>query len=160
VNGMREKVQEQNKPDMLNHLPRNLDSQDYPIQGTQKRLKDYFDSIDATKNRAEDAEAERTYEERILRVIVQELQFSVLEFRREKCRNESKVAKIFSDIFRVYQWAVTECNVFHRDISINNLMFREVGEQIRKRLDFRDYANHLDGTKILDLIGARRKCTL
>lgn len=40
----------------------------------------------------------------------------------------------------VYRWAVESCNILHRDISVNNLMFREEGDHISGVLNDYDMA--------------------
>jgi len=61
-----------------------------------------------------------TYEPRILRVLVLEELFPVFLLTEA-----TDLAKAFRDVFKCYQWLYLQPGIFHRDISLNNVMFRK-----------------------------------
>jgi hypothetical protein len=99
VRRLRELAFKEKKLNMLDHLPLILYDKDHPAQTLQQTLKKYFDERDKCLDTRLEENLLPTYEERVLRVTVQERLFSVLDLRKKYLRDQSKVAKVFRDIF-------------------------------------------------------------
>jgi hypothetical protein len=86
---------------MLDHLPLILGGQDYPAQGVQQMLKDYFDALDKSKQQGQEQPTSfPTYEERVLRITVQELLKPIKPLRDGQPHSERILAKIFQDVYK------------------------------------------------------------
>jgi hypothetical protein len=81
---------------MLDHLPPILDAQDHPAREVQQRLKRYFDDCDKRRR----ITLSPTYEERLLRITIQEPLKPVRLLRDGNRESERPLAKIFHDVFK------------------------------------------------------------
>ncbi|KAJ7243571.1 hypothetical protein B0H12DRAFT_998246, partial [Mycena haematopus] len=78
------------------------------------------------------------YEERVLRVIVQE------ELRPiDELEDPVEFAQAFKQIFECYRWLFEEAKTIHRDISVSNLMFHEIDGKVYGVLNDFDFALRL-----------------
>ncbi|KAJ7201184.1 hypothetical protein B0H12DRAFT_1244298 [Mycena haematopus] len=83
------------------------------------------------------------YEEQVFRLIV------LAELRPiTELYDPNKLAKIFRQIFNCYRWLHEEAKIIHRDISITNLMYREIGGEVYGVLNDFDLALRLGDTKL------------
>ncbi|KAF8215492.1 hypothetical protein K438DRAFT_1660184 [Mycena galopus ATCC 62051] len=108
VNGARQHAM-QDRPEMLRHLPDIYHSQQFDrlVSDAQRSL---FQNLPAG-----------TYEERVLRVIVQEELRSI-----DELEDPVELAQALKQIFECYRWLYEETKTIHRDVSVSNLMFHEV----------------------------------
>ncbi|THV01031.1 hypothetical protein K435DRAFT_836993 [Dendrothele bispora CBS 962.96] len=65
------------------------------------------------------------YEERILRVLVQDKLYPLTDLRVE-----AQYAQVFCDVLQAHRWLYDHARILHRDISMHNIMFRKVGDEI------------------------------
>ncbi|THV01018.1 hypothetical protein K435DRAFT_963697 [Dendrothele bispora CBS 962.96] len=65
------------------------------------------------------------YEERVLRVLVQDKLYPLTDLRVE-----AQYAQVFCDVLQAHRWLYDHARILHRDISIHNIMFRKVGDEI------------------------------
>ncbi|KAJ6586748.1 hypothetical protein B0H10DRAFT_2442670 [Mycena sp. CBHHK59/15] len=126
VNGARQHAI-QDRPEMLRHLPDIYHSQQFDglIPECQQSL---FQNLLAG-----------TYEERVLRVIVQE------ELRPiDELEDPVQLAQAFKQIFECYRWLYEKTETIHRDISVSNLMFHEIDGKVYGVLNDFDLALRLN----------------
>ncbi|KAJ7221239.1 hypothetical protein GGX14DRAFT_540485 [Mycena pura] len=92
----------------LNHLPKILhaEERDFDEDSPQRRLSKHFGEH---------------YELRVLRIVVQERLSPITELT-----TAPELSKAFHGIFKCYKWLYEKAGIMHRDISRNNLMYREV----------------------------------
>ncbi|KIK65129.1 hypothetical protein GYMLUDRAFT_39520 [Collybiopsis luxurians FD-317 M1] len=113
---------------VLNHLPKVYWSFTQPFSETsvQSNLEDKLGG---------------NYEERVLRGIIQEELFNILELTDIR-----EFAQVFFDILQCHEWVFKYPRVLHCDISQANIMFRRVGpkEQLHGVLNDFDLATILD----------------
>lgn len=90
--------QDEESKHILDHLPLILGARDFPARGVQAALKEYFDERDRASG---DALQHPTYEERVLRMTLQERLLPIAPLREKSNRiaSKAKLAKIFWDIF-------------------------------------------------------------
>ncbi|THV01024.1 hypothetical protein K435DRAFT_793628 [Dendrothele bispora CBS 962.96] len=65
------------------------------------------------------------YEERVLRVLVQDKLYPLTDLRVE-----AQYAQVFCDVLQAHRWLYDHARILHRDISIHNIMFRKDGDEI------------------------------
>ncbi|THV01020.1 hypothetical protein K435DRAFT_963698 [Dendrothele bispora CBS 962.96] len=65
------------------------------------------------------------YEERVLRVLVQDKLYPLTDLRVE-----AQYAQVFCDVLQAHRWLYDHARILHRDISMHNIMFRKVGDRI------------------------------
>ncbi|KAJ7767986.1 hypothetical protein DFH07DRAFT_808337 [Mycena maculata] len=127
VNGVRQHGIEQDRPEMLRHLPDIYHSQQFDAL-TPECQRSLFQNLPAG-----------TYEERVLRVIVQE------ELRPiDELEDPVKLAQAFKQNFECYRWLYEETKTIHRDISVSNLMFHEIDGKVYGVLNDYDLALRLN----------------
>ncbi|KAJ7917811.1 hypothetical protein B0H13DRAFT_1608040, partial [Mycena leptocephala] len=97
---------------VLNHLPKILhaEQREFDEDSPQRRLSEHF---------GED------YELRALRLVVQERLRPITELTTA---DESSEA--FHGIFKCYRWLYEKAGIMHRDISRNNLMYRQINGKV------------------------------
>ncbi|THV01025.1 hypothetical protein K435DRAFT_421405 [Dendrothele bispora CBS 962.96] len=66
-----------------------------------------------------------SYEERVLRVLVQDKLYPLTSLRVE-----AQYAQVFCDVLQAHRWLYDHARILHRDISMNNIMVREVDDKI------------------------------
>ena len=115
----------------LDHLPRVLFTQDvvFDSDSTHERVASLFD-------KAEFVGEEYEYERRTLRIIIQERLYPL-----ETLKNAKDVAQVLLDVLcsthflfasrlsythagSVHRWLYEEAGILHRDLSLNNIMYR------------------------------------
>ncbi|KAK7453967.1 hypothetical protein VKT23_011479 [Stygiomarasmius scandens] len=96
--------------------------------------------------------SEFEYENRILRLLCQE-KLDPLTSLREQVQ----YAQAFCDVLQGHRWLYDHLHILHRDISIQNIMVRRVGDKIFGVLDDPDLASEL--TKQQDAISKHRTGT-
>ncbi|KAF8259156.1 hypothetical protein EI94DRAFT_1617367 [Lactarius quietus] len=79
------------------------------------------------------------YEERVLRIIVQDELYPITEQK-----TAVDLAQSFRKIFKCYQWLHDVPKILHRDISLNNLMLRKEGNNVYTVLNNLDLTVHVD----------------
>ncbi|KAJ7212510.1 hypothetical protein GGX14DRAFT_620653 [Mycena pura] len=81
------------------------------------------------------------YEERVLRVIVQAELQPITELQ-----DPGQLAKAFKEIFECYRWLheSDDVKIIHRDISVGNLMFKQIGDTVYGVLNDFDLAIQLN----------------
>ncbi|KAF8125516.1 hypothetical protein K438DRAFT_2002097 [Mycena galopus ATCC 62051] len=117
---------EKGNPDMLRHLPDIYHDEDFDSlrPECQKLLRDHFP---------------RQYEERVLRIIVQAELKPITELQ-----DPGQLAKAFKEIFECYRWLHNDVKTIHRDISVGNLMFNQIGDTVYGVLNDFDLAVQLN----------------
>ncbi|KAJ7215018.1 hypothetical protein GGX14DRAFT_696571 [Mycena pura] len=95
-----------------------------PTPECQKLLRDHFP---------------QEYEECVLRVIVQAELQSITELQ-----DPGQLAKAFKEFFECYRWLHDDVNTIHRDISVGNLMFKQIGDTVYGVLNDFDFAIQLN----------------
>ncbi|KAJ7287203.1 hypothetical protein C8J57DRAFT_1117037 [Mycena rebaudengoi] len=65
------------------------------------------------------------YELRVLRIVVQEGLHPITELT-----TAAELSEAFRGIFKCYRWLYEKAGIMHRDISLNNLMFRKIDGKI------------------------------
>lgn len=92
--------QDESNRAILDHLPLILDARDHPAGGVRRMLKDFFDKRDQSNPPADTSWP--TYEERVLRITLQESLLPLAPLREKKNRGtaSAKFAKIFQDVFK------------------------------------------------------------
>lgn len=107
---------------VLDHLPEILHSQDFRSNDKdtpQRRLAELL-------NKTEYADGTPfVYEEHLLRITVSERLFPITDLSDVK-----DIAQVFLDIFRCHHWLYENPQILHRDMSLNNMMYRKrfIGE--------------------------------
>ncbi|KAF8274805.1 hypothetical protein EI94DRAFT_1713110 [Lactarius quietus] len=109
---------------VLKHLPKVLHAEDRQITSLSRAL------IDRMGDR---------YEERVLRIIVQEELYPITERT-----TAVDLAQSFREIFKCYRWLYDVPKILHRDISLNNLMLRKEGGNVYAVLNDLDLAVNVD----------------
>ncbi|KAF9474598.1 hypothetical protein BDN70DRAFT_884630 [Pholiota conissans] len=101
---------------MLDHLPEVLhyESLAPTASDVQTLLSAYFT-----------AKSSDVYEDRVLQVMVMTEQLPITELTTP----ETLISAI-RDVFKCYRWLYETAGIMHRDISVNNVMFRKNGDQI------------------------------
>ncbi|KAJ7221120.1 hypothetical protein C8J57DRAFT_1482502 [Mycena rebaudengoi] len=101
-----------NDPWVLNHLPKILhaEQKEFDENSPQWRLSGHF---------GED------YELRILCIVVQEELHPITELT-----TAPELSEAFRGIFKCYRWLYEKAGIMHRDISLNNLMYRKINGKI------------------------------
>ncbi|CAA7263641.1 unnamed protein product [Cyclocybe aegerita] len=110
---MLEKIVELAKGDtenvgMLAHLPDVLHHEAVPPGDVQSRFSAWL------KNQG------IGYEDRRLQILVMTELFSIKELR-----STAAIAPVFRDVFKCYKWLHEVAQVIHRDVSLNNIMYRK-----------------------------------
>ncbi|KAF8268560.1 hypothetical protein EI94DRAFT_1138878 [Lactarius quietus] len=134
---------------VLKHLPKVLHAEDRHITSLSQALIDRMGDC---------------YEERVLRIIVQEELHPITERT-----TAVDLAQSFREVFKCYRWLYDVPNILHRDISLNNLMLRKEDGNVYAVLNDLDLAvsadpadvkskssKHRTGTKpfmAIDLLG-------
>ncbi|KAK0234903.1 hypothetical protein EDD85DRAFT_1024792 [Armillaria nabsnona] len=102
---------------VLDHLPEIFHSQDFRFndkETSQRRLVELL-------NEAEYADRKTfIYEEHLLRITVSERLFPLTDLTDVK-----DIAQVFFDIFRCHHWLYENPKILHRDMSLNNMMYRK-----------------------------------
>ncbi|KAF8153391.1 hypothetical protein B0H34DRAFT_103880 [Crassisporium funariophilum] len=70
-------------------------------------------------------ESKEIYEDRVLQILVMTELFSIT-----KLKTSDELVPVIKDIFKCYRWLYEHAELIHRDISLNNLMYREVDGRI------------------------------
>ncbi|KAF8274785.1 hypothetical protein EI94DRAFT_1713047, partial [Lactarius quietus] len=109
---------------VLKHLPKVMHAEDRHITSLSQAL------IDRIGDR---------YEERVLRIIVQEELYPITERT-----TAVDLAQSFREIFKCYRWLYDVPKILHRDISLNNLMLRKEGGNVYAVLNDLDLAVNVD----------------
>ncbi|KAJ7243568.1 hypothetical protein B0H12DRAFT_1188494 [Mycena haematopus] len=126
VNGARQHAA-QSRPEMLRHLPNIFHSQQFDDLNPECQQL-LFQHLPAG-----------AYEQRVLRVIVQE------ELRPiDELKDPDELAQAFQQIFECYRWLVEEIKTIHRDISVSNLMFHKIDGKVYGVLNDFDLALRLE----------------
>ncbi|KAK0211826.1 hypothetical protein IW262DRAFT_1322892 [Armillaria fumosa] len=102
---------------VLDHLPEILHSQDFRFDkedSPQKRLMKLLIKAKYAEERS------FIYEERVLRITVSERLFPITDLTDVK-----DIAQVFFDIFRCHHWLYENPQILHRDMSLNNMMYRK-----------------------------------
>ncbi|KAJ3864438.1 hypothetical protein EV359DRAFT_41063, partial [Lentinula novae-zelandiae] len=118
-----------NQPSMRHYLPQNIyHYQEFPkqIPQCQKFLLANF----------KDA-----YEERVLRIVVQEELHPITDLT-----DATELAEAFKQIFECYRWLYEGPKIMHRDVSISNLMFHRIDGKLYGVLNDFDLAAFHDGS--------------
>ncbi|KAJ7679249.1 hypothetical protein DFH06DRAFT_507547 [Mycena polygramma] len=79
------------------------------------------------------------YEDRVLRVIVQEVLRPI-----EQLTDPNELAVAFMGVVKCHRWLYEKPKILHRDVSINNLMFRKVDGKVYGVLNDYDLAEFHD----------------
>ncbi|KAF8798526.1 hypothetical protein BYT27DRAFT_7150876 [Phlegmacium glaucopus] len=93
---------------VLNHLPEVLHYEALPVTELQTRLSSCLRNRDVS------------YENRVLQVLVMTELFNITQIT-----TTATLAPVFRDVFRCYRWLYEEAKVIHRDVSLNNIMYRQ-----------------------------------
>ncbi|KAK6992607.1 hypothetical protein R3P38DRAFT_148162 [Favolaschia claudopus] len=118
---------ENDKPQMLNHLPEIYCSADFDhLTPECQRL--------LHTNLGDDV-----YENRVLRVIIQKELTPI-----EKIDDPKQLAEVYKQIFECYRWLYDKARIIHRDISISNFMYHKVNGKLYGVLNDFDLALSLD----------------
>ncbi|KAJ7613920.1 hypothetical protein FB45DRAFT_3274 [Roridomyces roridus] len=128
---------ERENPRMLDHLPDVF----YAGDMESSAAVDIFGDI-----------ASNNFEERVLRVTVQER----LKPLKDRTLTADELEKAFKAIFDCYRWLVEAAGILHRDISVNNLMYRRIDGQIYGVLndfDLSQFINNSSGFTSDERIG-------
>ncbi|KAK7007367.1 other 1 protein kinase [Favolaschia claudopus] len=94
---------------MKNHLPKLLHAEDkqFDQNSPQRYLLELF--------------GKDKYEMRVFRVLVQEPLKPLTGLK-----TAVELGEAFLGVFEGYRWLYEKCNIMHRDVSLNNMMYREV----------------------------------
>lgn len=82
-----------------------------------------------------------TYEQRVLRIVVQEERHPITELT-----DATELAEAFKQIFECYRWLYEGPKIMHRDVSISNLMFHRLHGKLYGVLNGFDLAAFHDGS--------------
>ncbi|KAJ7162269.1 hypothetical protein C8R46DRAFT_1222402 [Mycena filopes] len=96
---------------VLNHLPKVIyeEEQELDADSPQRRLSEHLGD---------------EYEDRVFRLVVQEELFPITSLTTGE-----ELSQAFHGIFKCYRWLYENIDLMHRDISLNNLMVRKVGNK-------------------------------
>ncbi|KAJ7681464.1 hypothetical protein B0H14DRAFT_2299561, partial [Mycena olivaceomarginata] len=81
------------------------------------------------------------YEERVLRIVVQEELHPITDLT-----DATELAEAFKQIFECYRWLYEGPKIMHRDVSISNLMFQRIDGKLYGVLNDFDLAAFHDGS--------------
>ncbi|KAH9004959.1 hypothetical protein EDB86DRAFT_2825332 [Lactarius hatsudake] len=109
---------------VLKHLPKVLYAEDQQINFLSQALIDRMGNL---------------YEGRVLRILIQEQLYPITE--QTTAHN---LSRLFLEIFNCYKWLHEVPRILHRDISLNNLMFRKEGNNVYAVLNDFDLAVSVD----------------
>ncbi|KAJ6611562.1 hypothetical protein B0H10DRAFT_2285943, partial [Mycena sp. CBHHK59/15] len=95
-------------PWVLNHLPkiRHSEAREFDQSSPQQQLSKHLG---------------KEYELQVLRIVVQETLHPITELT-----TAAELGEAFRGIFRCYRWLYEQPRIMHRDISLNNLMYRGI----------------------------------
>ncbi|THU76373.1 hypothetical protein K435DRAFT_771084 [Dendrothele bispora CBS 962.96] len=115
-----------------NHLPNLKFWEDVELTGNedfpQERIKAFLDEHCPDFG----------YEERVLRILVQDKLEPLTSLREEV-----QYAQVFCDVLQAHRWLYDHCQILHRDISMNNIMVRKVDGKIFGVLNDLDLASRI-----------------
>ncbi|KAJ6580325.1 hypothetical protein B0H10DRAFT_904714 [Mycena sp. CBHHK59/15] len=117
-----------NRPSMRHHLPNIYHYQELPEQTPQCQKFLLANFKDA-------------YEERVLRIVVQEELHPITDLT-----DATELAEAFKQIFECYRWLYEGPKIMHRDVSISNLMFQRIDGKLYGILNDFDLAAFHDGS--------------
>ncbi|KAJ7833519.1 hypothetical protein B0H14DRAFT_3710545 [Mycena olivaceomarginata] len=117
-----------NRPSMRHHLPNIYHYQELPEQTPQCQKFLLANFKDA-------------YEERVLRIVVQEELHPITDLT-----DVTELAEAFKQIFECYHWLYEGPKIMHRDVSISNLMFQRIEGKLYGVLNDFDLATFHDGS--------------
>ncbi|KAJ7231053.1 hypothetical protein B0H12DRAFT_1192785 [Mycena haematopus] len=111
---------------VLNHLPIILhaEEKEFDEDSPQQCLSKHF---------GED------YEVRVLRIVVQERLYPITQLT-----TAAELGEAFRGIFKCYRWLFEKASIMHRDISINNLMFRRIDGKVYGVLNDFDLSSQIN----------------
>ncbi|KAJ7131627.1 hypothetical protein C8R46DRAFT_658699 [Mycena filopes] len=97
---------------VLNHLPKIIyeEEQELDADSPQRRLSEHLGD---------------EYEDRVFRLVVQEELFPITSLTTAE-----ELSQAFHGIFKCYRWLYENIDLMHRDISLNNLMFRRIDGKV------------------------------
>ncbi|KAJ6612922.1 hypothetical protein B0H10DRAFT_1917685 [Mycena sp. CBHHK59/15] len=97
---------------VLNHLPKLLhcEEREFNDDSPQQYLSHHF---------------VEGYELRVLRIVVQEKLYPITDLT-----TAAEPGEAFRGIFRCYRWLYEKADIMHRDISLNNLMYRRINGKV------------------------------
>ncbi|KAF5353167.1 hypothetical protein D9757_012647 [Collybiopsis confluens] len=78
------------------------------------------------------------YEERVLRIMVSEPLYSL-----NKLKSAEEAAQVFYDILHIHHWLYEDAKIFHRDLSMGNIMFRRQNGKVYGVLNDFDLSSSL-----------------
>ncbi|SJL09024.1 uncharacterized protein ARMOST_12400 [Armillaria ostoyae] len=121
---------------VLDHLPEILHSQDFCSNDkdtSQRRLVELL-------TKAEHADGKTfIYEEHLLRITVSERLFPITDLTDVK-----DIAQVFFDVFRCHHWLYENPKILHRDISLNNMMYRKRHDNSKRKFEIFGVLNDFD----------------
>ncbi|THU97649.1 hypothetical protein K435DRAFT_777938 [Dendrothele bispora CBS 962.96] len=130
INEVREMAENSGHHWALNHLPKIPWSKDYELTDTpQSRLAVYL------KN------AHIPYKLRLLRITAQEPLKSITD--PDFLKDQADYAQVFFDILQIHRWLIDHPKIFHRDISLTNIMYRKEGNVVYGVLNDLDLSTRL-----------------
>ncbi|KAK0475749.1 hypothetical protein IW261DRAFT_1492684 [Armillaria novae-zelandiae] len=125
---------------VLGHLPEILHSQDFRFDkedSPQKRLMELLIKANYADGKT------FIYEERVLRITVSERLFPITDLT-----NVKDIAQVFFDIFRSHHWLYENAQILHRDMSLNNMMYRK---RSKRNIRIRGVLNDFDLSSVIPL---------
>ncbi|KAF9647789.1 hypothetical protein BDM02DRAFT_3245148 [Thelephora ganbajun] len=98
----------------LNHLPQALFAQDvvFDSDSTHEKVASLFDNPEFVNE-------EYKYERRTLRIIIQEHLYPL-----KALTNVKDIAQVILDVICIHRWLCDHAGILHRDLSLNNIMYR------------------------------------
>ncbi|KAK0440229.1 hypothetical protein EV421DRAFT_788739 [Armillaria borealis] len=134
---------EGNRRWVLDHLPEILHSQDFRFNeknSPQRRL------VELTKKAEYVDRKTFIYEEHLLCITVSERLFPITDLTDVK-----DIAQVFFDIFRCHHWLYENPKILHRDISLNNMMYRKRRDNSERKFQIFGVLNDFDLASSLSL---------
>ncbi|KAK0421557.1 hypothetical protein EV421DRAFT_1879623 [Armillaria borealis] len=128
---------------VLDHLPEILHSQDFRFNdedSPQKRLMELLIEAKYADKKT------FIYEERLLRITVSERLFPITDLTDVK-----DIAQVFFDIFRCHHWLYENAKILHRDMSLNNLMYRKRHDNSKGKVRILGVLNDFDLSSLIPL---------
>ncbi|PBK66012.1 hypothetical protein ARMSODRAFT_960459 [Armillaria solidipes] len=128
---------------VLDHLPEILHSQDFRFNdedSPQKRLMELLIEAKYADKKT------FIYEERLLRITVSERLFPITDLTDVK-----DIAQVFFDIFRCHHWLYENPKILHRDMSLNNLMYRKRHDNSKGKIRILGVLNDFDLSSLIPL---------
>ncbi|KAK0460330.1 hypothetical protein IW261DRAFT_1614675 [Armillaria novae-zelandiae] len=135
-----EMADEGNRDWVSNHLPEIIHSQDF--RSKEKESSQQRRLVEAL-NKAEYADRKVfTYEEH-LRITLSERLFPITDLADVK-----DIGQVFLDIFRSHHWLYENAQILHRDMSLNNIMYRK---RSKRNIRIRGVLNDFDLSSVIPL---------